>query len=191
MGVKGREGKAGAKISPAFTQAIARALGGGEGGYELSSAFSEPELRKFHGEWEVTEHLVGGQPFLERFRARTARSLRAEGSSYRALYSFKEGLCTKRVFVEGIVDLSGREAEYDYRMAMALAWSIGPGGLLRVRPELGYHCSYLDGEPTAAGELAADEREFLEIRYRFADEELVLEEDEDVKRLRRRLGRRP
>lgn len=169
------------RISPA----LARALGSGDGGYELSSAFSGPEQRRFHGDWEVVEHRVEGRPFLEAFRARTVKALVLEAASYRAFYAFKEGLCVKRVSVDGPLDLPEGELAYSYRMGVASSWAILPGGFLRVRPELGYHSSFLGESPAAAGELAAAGEDII-IRYLFEDEDLVLEEGSDVKRLRRR-----
>jgi hypothetical protein len=179
MAARGR-GRAESRISPA----LARALSEGDGGYELSSAFAGPEARRFHGEWEVVEHLVDGEGFLERFRARSARALRAEGASYRATYSFLEGLCAKRVCVDGVVDLPSGEIGFAHRMGVAISWAILPGGYLRVRPELGYQATYLGGEPAAASELQASGTASV-IRYSFEGEELLLEEGGDSKRLRR------
>lgn len=169
------------RISPA----LARALGSGDGAYELSSAFSGPELRRLHGDWEVVEHRVEGRPYLEAFRARTIKALILEAARYEALYSFKEALCVKRVSIEGPLDLPEGELAYRYHMGMALSWGILPGGFLRVRPELGYHSSFLGDSPAAAGELAVSGQDIV-IRYRFEADDLVLEEGSDFKRLRRR-----
>lgn len=179
--MKKKTGKQDTKISPE----LARMLGEGDGEYALSSAFSGSVLRRFYGEWEVVEHRVDGQAYLERFREHVAKSLRARDAEYLARYTFKENICAKRVMIQGTLELPEGLANYSYRMAMALSWGILPDGVLRVRPELGYHSSYLDGVPTAADELAASADEDLLLSYRFEDGDLVLEEGEDYKRLRR------
>jgi len=179
--MKNKTGTKEARISPA----LAKALGEGDGEYALSSAFANPALRRFYGEWEVAEHRVNGQSFLDRFRERTVKNLRAEDAAYLARYTFKESLCAKHILVQGTLDLPDGEADYSYRMAVALSWGLLPGGVLRVRPELGYHSSFLDGAPAAAGELNTASSAEILLKYRFEDEDLVLEEGEDYKRLRR------
>jgi hypothetical protein len=179
--MKNKTGKKEERISPE----LAKALGEGDGEYTLSSAFANPSLRRFYGEWEVVEHRVNGQSFLYHFRERTAKDLRAEDAAYFARYIFKESLCAKHVLVQGTLDLPDGEADYSYRMAVALSWGLLPGGVLRVRPELGYHSSFLDGAPVAAGELSTASGAEILLKYRFEDEDLILEEGEDYKRLRK------
>lgn len=178
--------KAKDKVETRISPALARALGSGDGGYELSSAFSGPEQKRFLGDWEVVEHRVEGRPYLEGFRARTIKSLVVSESSYLALYSFKEGICVKRVSIDGPLDLPEGELSYSYRMGVASTWGILPGSFLRVHPELGYHSSFLGESPAASGELSISGEEDLIIRYRFEGADLLLEEGSDVKRLRRR-----
>ena len=154
---------------------------GGE--YQMSSAFSDTERRRFLGAWSIAEHMVDGLPYLESFAATALRGASLLDPSYDSIYDFRAALCVKRVMIGGFVELPDGRAEYTYRMSMALSWDLGPGFLL-VRPELGYQSTSLAGKPAAVKELGSA-GESLRIGYRFEGKDLLLEEGLDHKRLSR------
>ncbi len=168
----------------ALSPAIVDALCSGDGAYEASTAFTVPEMHKLCGEWCVLEHSVAGIPYLERFCAARAPALVAAEARYECRYTFREGLCAKRVTVEGRCAIGEHAATYLYRQALAATWAVLPGGLLRIEPVLGYQASYLDGSPAMVAELpAACESEVL--HYRIEGGELCLEAGAEYKRLGR------
>jgi hypothetical protein len=172
---------------------LAASLPDSGGGYQVSSAFSAPERRRFLGTWAIAEHTVEGRPYVEAFAAHALRGA-AQGDGergapalldpvYAAVYDFRDSICVKKVQVSGIAELPGGRAEYSYRMSVAISWELGRGFLI-VRPELGYQSTSLDGKPAAVKELARS-GESARINYRFEGEQLVLEEGSDFKRLTR------
>ena len=160
---------------------LASSLGGKGGGYQVSSAFSLPERRRFLGLWSVVEHEVEGRDYLDIFAATALRGAALEDPAYICSYDFRDSVCVKRVRIDGAADLGGGKAEFSYRLSIAISWEIGKGVLV-VRPELGYQSTSLGGKPAAVGELAA-QGEATRIAYRFEDGSLFLEEGGDRKRL--------
>lgn len=155
-----------------------------EGGYEVSTAFAAPIVKRFLGAWAVREHSVEGEEWLSRFVRETLRGAALEDGLYRATYEFRPGLCVKRVSVEGRLALEGGSAAWAYRMTMALGWEPGPSGQIRVRPEIGYQLTTLDGQAVVCKDLERSGSE-MRIRYAFGPEGLVLEEGTDRKLLGR------
>jgi hypothetical protein len=160
---------------------LASSLRGQGGDYQVSSAFSAPERRRFLGLWSIAEHLVEGRDYLEIFAATAIRGAALAEPSYLCSYDFREAVCVKRVRIEGIAELPEGRTQYSYRMSVAISWSIGRGCIF-VRPELGYQSTSLGGKSAAVKELAA-QGESSRIAYRFQGEDLVLEEGTDLKRL--------
>lgn len=164
------------------------AAGGDAGGYHVSSATAEPLRRKLRGRWSVKEHTVGEEPFLARFGSRLARGFDLEMPEYRADYEFKDGLCLKRVEIVGVARNEEGEADYRYRMNLALSWDLEAPGRLAIRPELGYQCTEIGGEGAVVKDLddARDAAGPVSVAFRFEGDSLVLEEGEDRKVLSRR-----
>jgi hypothetical protein len=160
---------------------LAASLKGPGGGYQLSSAFSAPERRRFLGLWSIAEHLVEGRDYLEIFAGTALRGAALAEPSYVSSYDFREAVCVKRVRIDGIAELPEGRTPYSYRMSVAASWEIGRGFLL-VRAELGYQSTSLGGASAAVKELAA-QGAASRVGYRFEDDGLVLEEGSDVKRL--------
>lgn len=174
-----------------MTEAILNALGreDGAGGYEVSESFAAPERRKLQGEWTVVEHRVvdadGEADYLERYCSRGIKGMSLREARYDSSYRFSPGICVKHLSIEGKVDLGEGEAEYAWRLGAALSWEVGPCGTLRVRPALAYMTTSIGGKPTAVRELPPGMEAFV-IHYRFEGEDLVLEEEGESKRLRRK-----
>jgi hypothetical protein len=154
------------------------------GNYEVSTAFAAPARKRFMGLWKVVEHLVEGKPFLERFRALQLKGAELEDGVYIASYEFRENLCIKKVLVSGRLLSEAGPMAYEYRLAVALTWRPGPGKSLVVRPEMGYQMTTLDGSPAACRDLAASGEE-MRLTWRLEGKDLVLEEGEDRRLLRR------
>ena len=136
------------------------------------------------GYWLVVEHLISGQPFMEKFRLSQLKGAEFSDSLCEASYEFKEFLCVKNVRVEGTLEMDSSNVSYSYRLAVALSWRPGPGKSIVVRPEIGYQMTSLGGEPAACRDLPGSGEE-LRITYRFEGKDLVLEEGEDRRLLRR------
>ena len=162
---------------------LAASLPNSGGDYQVSSAFSSSARRRLLGVWTVVEHMVEGQPYIESFTASALHGATLMEPSYVATYDFREAICVKRVQVNGFIDLADGRTEYSYRMSMAISWELGRGSLT-VRPELGYQTTSLGGKPAAVKEFGSG-GEKSRMQCRFDGEYLILEEDKDVKRLKR------
>lgn len=164
---------------------LSRRLSGEGGGYEVSSAFSVPERRRFLGLWEVVEHLAGGEDFSAKFAKDALKGRELLEPRYEAVYRFRDGLCVKRARLLGRLGLPEGAAVWEWRIGLSLSWELEPGRVLRCRPELGYQATFLDGEPSGFRELEGPGEE-VRMAYTFRkDGLLVLEEGEDRKVLRR------
>ncbi len=159
------------------------ALPEGEGGYELSAAFSTPERRRISGLWTVVEHRAGGRPYVEAFAEKALRGAPLRGASYACAFDFRESVCVKRARISGIAELPDGPVDYLFAMSVAISWELGRGCLL-VRPEMGYQTTSLGGAPAAVKELAASGA-LSRVAYRFEEGRLVLEEEDDLKLLER------
>jgi hypothetical protein len=157
---------------------------GRRGGYFLSSAAADPLKRRLRGKWRVRDHFQAGEPYLERFAARALKGVRIDGASYLAEYEFREGICLKRVEINGAVAAGDSAAEYRYRLRVASSWDLDGAAALAIRPELGYQCTELGGETAAVKDLD-DPVDPVSVSFRFEGDALVLEEGDDVKRLER------
>jgi len=156
----------------------------GESSYELSTAFIPALTRRYIGIWAVVEHLMEGEPWIDRFSAEKLRGAELREPLYRATYDFNEKVCIKRVSVEGRLALAEGEVSYEYKTTVALDWEPGPAGRLCVRPEIGYQFSSLDGQIAAVRELERAGKASI-VQSRFEGGDLVLEEGGDYKRLRK------
>ncbi|MCP5454106.1 MAG: hypothetical protein H7A27_09025 [Spirochaetaceae bacterium] len=167
-----------------MAESIAMKLPADSGGYSLSAATAGPLRRALRGVWAVAFHEVGGEPFVDRVAARSLKGAALADIAYRALYDFKDSFCVKRVDIDGTAELPGGGVPYGFRQRLTLSWDLEGAERLRVRPEMGYQCTSLDGAPAAVKELEPGSDDQL-ILFRFEGDELVLEEGDDVKRLRR------
>lgn len=156
----------------------------GESAFSVSSAFVPGLARRYLGRWTVVEHLVGGQPWIERFPAEKLRGAELLDPVYEASYEFTERACVKRLLVSGRLALAEGEAPYEFRVSVCLDWEPGAAGEISARPLLGYQITSLDGQILGCKELERAGQDIL-LRSRFEGEELLLEEGEDRKRLRR------
>ncbi|MFZ4618066.1 MAG: hypothetical protein ACOYM2_17950 [Rectinemataceae bacterium] len=158
--------------------------GNDTGGYEISTAFVAPARRKLLGLWVIQEHLIAGISYLDHFIRQQLRGSELGEASYSASYEFKEAICIKKVAIEGLLAAEGGNLHYEYRTAVVLSWRPGPGKVIIVQPEIGYMLSSLDGNPAACKDLPGSGEE-LRISYRFEGKDLVLEEGNDHRLLRR------
>lgn len=154
----------------------------GRGGYNLSTATADPLKRRLRGRWAVSEHVLSGEEYLSRFIARTLRGVELSDAEYRAEYEFRDAVCLKRVEILGAIPAGEGSAEYRYRLRVASTWDFDGPENLAIRPELGYQCTELDGEPAAVKDLD-DAPESVSVGFRFDGDDLVLEEGDDFKRL--------
>jgi len=167
-----------------ITKRLGESTQGPGAGYSVSSAVSEPLKRKLRGRWMVREHLVGEEEYLARFVSRALRGMEIEGGEYAAEYEFREGICLKRVVIRATILSEETSSEYCYRLRVASVWDLEGTGFLSIRPELGYQCTELDGEPTAVKDLDEPPEPVI-VAFRFEGDSLVLEEGDDYKRLER------
>ncbi len=167
-----------------MAEAIARELPTDGGGYCLSSATAVPLRRALEGPWAVVSHEVGGEPYVDRLAVRGFKGCGLRDLEYRAEYHFRGGVCVKRVDIDGLAELPEGGVPYAYRQRMALSWDLEGPERLRVRPELGYQSSALGGETAALKELDGEAAELV-IGFCLEGDELVLDEGDDRKRLRR------
>jgi len=167
-----------------IAESIANDLPSDAGGYSLSSATSVPLRRALRGAWGVVLHEVGGEPFVDRVAARGLKGAALVDVAYSARYDFKESVCLKRVDIDGRAELPEGDVAYGFRQRLALSWDLEGPERLRVRPEMGYQYTSLDEAPAAVKEMEAAGDELV-ILFRIEGDELVLEEGDDVKRLRR------
>ncbi len=156
--------------------------GAGRGGYSLSSAAADPLKRKLRGRWAVVEHVLAGDSWLSKFLSRSLRGVELTGAEYRAEYEFRDGICLKRVEIQGTLPAGDQSAEYRYRLRVASSWDLDGPEFLAIRPELGYQCTELGGEPAAVKDLD-DPPDPVSVSFRFDGEALLLEEGDDFKRL--------
>jgi len=163
---------------------IARDLPPDSGGYSLSSATSVPLSRALRGVWGVVSHEVGGESFIDRYASRSLKGMELQDIEYRAEYDFKDALCIKRVEIDGRAELPEGSADYRFRQRLALSWDLEGPERLRVRPEMGYQYTSFDNVPAAVKELEATGDDLV-ILFRLEGDELILEEGDDLKRLRR------
>jgi hypothetical protein len=154
------------------------------GSYEVSSAFAAPARKKLMGLWIVEEHLIGGLPFIERFQTQQLRGARLGDAMFKASYEFREYLCIKKVEVGGVLATEEGDLPYEYHLSLALSWRPGVGKSLIVKPEIGYQVTMLEGSPLNFRELLDSGKE-SSLAYRFEGKDLVLEEGEDRRLLRR------
>lgn len=167
-----------------IAESIARDLPPDAGGYSLSSATAVPLRRALRGSWGVVAHEVGGEPFVDRIATRSLKDSELADVSYGAQYEFKDSICLKRVRIDGRAELPDGSASYSFRQRQVLSWDLEGPERLRVRPEMGYQYTSLDGAPAAVKEMEAAGDDLV-ILFRIEGDELVLEEGDDVKRLRR------
>ena len=167
-----------------MAEAIARSLPADGGGYYLSAATAAPLRRSLKGPWAVVSHEVSGEPYVDRLAVRGYRGYGLKDLEYRAEYHFRDGVCVKRVDIDGLAELPEGGVPYACRQRMALSWDVDGPEHLRVRPELGYQSSCLGGETASLKELE-DAGSELVIRFSLEGDELVLDEGDDRKRLRR------
>ncbi|MEI6387128.1 MAG: hypothetical protein WCQ50_10855 [Spirochaetota bacterium] len=158
--------------------------GNEKGGYEISTAFVAPARKKLLGLWMIHEHIIGGITYLDHFVRQQLKGAELGEGSCRASYEFKEAICIKKVAIEGLLATEGGNLRYEYRTAVALSWRPGPGKVIIVQPEIGYMMSSLDGNPAVCKDLPGSGEE-LRISYRFEGKDLVLEEGNDHRLLRR------
>lgn len=163
---------------------IAKELSSDGGGYSLSSATSVPLKVRLSGNWGVVSHEVGGEPYIERIATRSLKDIELQDIEYRVEYTFKEHICIKRVDIDGRAELPDGSASYQFRQRMALSWDLDGPERLRVMPELGFQHTSLDDIPAAIKEME-DSGDYMLILFRLDGDELVLEEGDDIKRLRR------
>ncbi len=163
---------------------IARDLPPDSGGYSLSSATAVPLKRSLRGVWGVVSHDVGGEPFIDRIATRSLKGIELQDIEYRAEYDFKESICVKRVDIDGLADLPEGSATYRFRQRLALSWDLEGPERLRVRPELAYQYTTLDEVPAPVKEMETTGDDLI-IVFHLEGDELVLEEGDDCKRLRR------
>lgn len=156
----------------------------GPASYEISSALAQPAKRKLLGRWEVYEHHIGDRPFLELFCAQQLKGAELSDGLYQASYEFRDSLCIKKVLIDGLLPSDEGGVPYEYRLTVALSWRPGQGKSLVVRPEIGYQLTLLDGKPLACKDLPATGEE-QRIAWRLEGADLVLEEAEDRRLLRR------
>lgn len=161
-----------------------RPEGKDQGGYEISSALATPARRKLMGSWEVREHHVAGIPYPEVFATQQLKGIKLRDGVYQASYEFREWLCIKKVAIDGILPSEEEDLHYEYRLTVALSWRPGPGKTLVVRPEIGYQLTLIDGQPLACKDLPVSGEE-IRLSWRIEEGELVLEEGDDKKLLRR------
>lgn len=147
--------------------------------YEYSASYTVPMSRLLLGTWEIIEHTVAEESYLEVFRRNTFRDTEVSQLDYNALYEFREHSCIKRVLISGIL----QGLTYHYRMNMVLDWSAS-GKNLKVNPLIGYQYSCVDGKPAAVQDLSPG-REPITITLNFEDDILVLTDGNDIKRLKR------
>jgi hypothetical protein len=154
------------------------------GSYTVSSATAIPLRKALRGTWIVVAHTVAGESFIERFAARSLRGAELADAQYHAEYEFKDAICIKRIDVTGVAALPDGAVPYHFCQRVALSWDLEGSTSLRVRPELGYQTTVLDDNPAVVKELdgaAVD----LFILFSIDGDELILEEGDDTKRLRR------
>lgn len=163
---------------------IAKDLPPDSGGYSLSSATSVPLRRSLRGVWGVVFHEVGGESFIDRYASRSLKGIELQDVEYRAEYEFKDTLCIKRVEIDGRAELPEGSSAYSFRQRLALSWDLEGPERLRVRPEMGYQYTSFDNAPAAIKEMEASGDDLV-ILFRLEGNELVLEEGDDLKRLRR------
>jgi len=156
----------------------------GTGSYSISSAAAAQIKRKLYGSWVVTEHRLGDAPYIDRFVERNLRELAVEEVEYRAEYIFKDGISIKHVEISGQVPTAEGSAPYLYRLSMASVWEPAGSAQLGIRPELGYQRTELDGTVVAFKELGGFASQVL-TGFRFEGDVLILEEEDDYKRLER------
>ena len=178
------EKKVGTALRDRLATEAGKKISGGSASYSLSSAAVSQIRRRLWGSWLVTEHTLGGEPYAEKFVGRILGDLAVEDPRYSAEYRFKEHLCLKVVEISGMAAGDEGPQAYRYRLCMASTWDLDGPGLLRIRPELGYQCTELDGSLVAFKELEAQDAVVL-TGFRFESEVRVLEEGEDMKRLER------
>lgn len=152
--------------------------------YEISAALAMPSRRKLLGRWQVEEHLIAGQPYLEFFNAQQLRGAGLLQGRYSASYEFKEFLCIKKVSIDGLLPSDEGEINYEYRLTVALSWRPGQGKNLIVKPEIGYQMTMLGGKPFVCKDLPTSGEE-QRITWRLEGKDLVLEEGDDRRLLRR------
>ena len=157
---------------------------GGPTVYEISSALAMPSRRKLMGRWDVVEHLIGGRAFLEVFVEQQLKGAELEGGQYSASYEFRENLCIKKVFIDGLIPSEEVGLRYEYRLTIALSWRPGQGKTLIVMPEIGYQLTMLDGKPMACKDLPSAGEE-QRLAWRLDGKDLVLEEGNDRRLLHR------
>jgi len=156
----------------------------GAASYTISSAAAAQIRRKLYGSWVVTEHRLGDQPYIDRFVERNLRELAVEDVEYRAEYIFKDGINIKHVEISGRVPTEEGSAPYLYRLSMASVWEPVGSAQLGIRPELGYQLTELDGTVVAFKQLDGLASQVL-TGFRFEGDILILEEENDYKRLER------
>jgi hypothetical protein len=174
-----------------LASSIAASLPGDGGSYEVSSMFSEKSRRRILGNWEVVEHTVAGEPFLDIFARKTLRGRELLSPAYSAHYSFKEGICVKKICIEGFIargdaagDIDGgRDIPFKYVLNIAISWEMEPEGI-RVKPEMGYQYSSLNEEPAAVRELAQS-GQWARIAVSVDGDRMEMREGEDYKILAR------
>ncbi len=166
-----------------LASSIAASLPAEGGSYEISSMFSERTKRRILGSWEVFEHTVGGIPFLDAFMLKTLRGRELLDPVYSAIYEFKEGLCLKKVLIEGFLEQAEGEIPFRYVLNISLSWELEPEGI-RVRPEMGYQYTSLDDEPAAIRELPRS-LQWMRIALSATGDTMQLTEGEDLKKLAR------
>ena len=167
-----------------IAESIARQLPPDSGGYSLTSVTSAPLGRALRGAWGVVSHEVGGEPFVVRLATRSLKGAELSDIAYSAQYEFKEAICLKRVDIDGRAELPEGGVAYSSRQRLVLSWELEGPERLRGRPELGYQYTSLDDAPAAVKELDASGDDLV-ILFKLEGDELVLEEGDDVKRLRR------
>jgi hypothetical protein len=167
-----------------ITQKLGDSAQGPGAGYSVSTAVSEPLKRKLRGRWMIREHLVGEEEYLARFVSRALRGMEIEGGEYTAEYEFRESICLKRVEIRATILGEEANSEYYYRLRVASIWDLEGAGFLSIRPEMGYQCTELGGEPAAVKDLDEPPEPVI-VAFRFEGDSLVLEEGDDYKRLER------
>jgi hypothetical protein len=174
------------RLASSLVSSLGASLPDSGGSYEVSSAFTVPERRRFLGTWAIAEHTVDGQPYIDTFAASVLRGAPLFEPSYASIYDFREAICVKRVMIQGLVELPEGRAEFSYRLSAAVSWELERGFLV-VRPELAYQSTSLDGKSAAVRELPSS-GERTRIAYRFERGGILLEEGADVKFLTRGEG---
>lgn len=151
------------------------------GTYEHTASGDRPRkpCAGFDGIWAVISHMVGDEPYAEKFADAKLGEGTYDRLDYESTFEFTNGSCVKRMRVTARV----ADREFEYSLSLAFAYR-AHGSSLEALPLMGYQTTRFDGEISSMKELPRS-GEWIALNVVHDGDIMTITDGDDVKTLER------